>query len=154
MASIRRASGPEGLGSKASSVASVKDAASAKAGSIGASTGGFINPGFLQFHRFGALGSPLRTEDDFFETRFRALQLLLAMRFQRHAAFIKHDGIFKVDFTLLQTRDDVLELFECRLEGQLLDGRRRLLFVLIRHRSSLKRQAATIRAWTWALAER
>src|SRR6185295_10952111 len=99
MASSRRASGAEGLGRRASSVASVKEAASANAGSIGASTGGLIDSrAFLKVHRFGAFGGTVGTEHNLFQAHLGAFELFLAMRLKRHAAFIERDGILEIDF--------------------------------------------------------
>src|SRR6185369_10613591 len=125
MASIRRASGPAGLGSSASQVASMKAEASAKAGSIGArGMPGFIST--LQFHRLGPFDA-LRSKNDFLKPRFRAFELFFAMRLQRCAALIEGDGIFQVDLALFEPGNDVLQFSERRFETQILDCRRRSL---------------------------
>src|SRR5687767_6298724 len=127
MASSRRASGPDGLGRSASSVASVNDAASANAGSIGASTAGLIGSGLLlQFHRLGALGGAVGTKHDLLQAHLGALELLLAVRLQGHPALVKRDRILKVHFTLLEPGDNGLQLLQSRLEAQIFDDRQRL----------------------------
>src|SRR5688572_9450054 len=80
----------------------------------------------LEFQRFGALGRAIGSEDDLLQPHLGALQLLLAMGLQRHAALIKRDRILQVHFTLLEAGDDGLELFQGRLEAQIFDDRQSL----------------------------
>jgi hypothetical protein len=45
------------------------------------------------------------------------------MGLQRLAALIESDGVFQIDFALLQAGDDFLQLLESGFEGKLIDGR-------------------------------
>src|ERR1700760_3918609 len=76
-----------------------------------------------RLHAFDAFRAA-SAQNDFLQPAFRRLQLFIAMRLQRLAAFIERDGIFQIHLALLQARDNAFQLLERHLEAKAFDGGR------------------------------
>src|SRR5215469_16673181 len=73
-----------------------------------------------QVDRFRTCGTR-STMNDFLETAFCGLKLLLAMGFQRLPALVERDGVFEINLALLEARNDLFELLKRKFETQLVN---------------------------------